>query len=367
MMVKKIFFLSLVCFMIAQPVWAGIEAKGYGATASQALNSALQQAVESVVGAHIRSQTVVKDFQVVKDEIITHAKGYVSSYTVINQGKDSSGTYFIKINAEVKKGLIIDSIESLEILMKMTGHPKVLIFGIDDDMDSISAVIDEFKQLTTPLVDVFREKFRFDVLDWNTLRADYKHVTGKLDRRKSIQFASQVKTDFAVMAKLNFRSGKCKLILEGVRISDKFFLGREDADFMIARSNSEPAHIRAAIHAAGDHIFPLAVRLARKITEGMQREAERGKGFRYTIVMTNFPKGKVRQFLDSNLNFMNGYVRHNVARMTDKNLEVAYWSNLKTDELFALITKALNAEGYKYKSKLDGRMMKFKWLHPDFD
>ena len=59
---------------------ANVEATGEGPSREQALTAAMRNAVEQGLGAFIKSSTTVVDFTLVDDKILSHSKGYVTSY-----------------------------------------------------------------------------------------------------------------------------------------------------------------------------------------------------------------------------------------------------------------------------------------------
>ena len=366
-------YLSLlltVCLVWPSDVWA-VRVRGEGPTHSFALNNAFQQAVEMVIGTAIDSQTMVESGKMVRDEIISHSKGYVSKYEIVQQGHHSDdGGYFVELDAEVNEGLVQDHIESLEILMKMTGHPKALILGIDDDFESITTASGGFSLLTDAVIEVFRNKFRFDILDWDTIRK--KHlIDNKPSRENFSKYARQAGANFVVLVKVNalLNSGNLqgKLSLEAIRSSDAHFLGKETRDLKKNVSGEHHNLNSIAIQAAKDEVFFVSVQLAKNIVEDLQRETERGKGFRYSIVFIDFPPGVATELVETHLAELSGYVRRNIEKTSNKNMELSYWSNLRGENLFSQIVKILEKQGFKYKSKLDGRSLKFKWMHPDFE
>ena len=229
-------FIYFFCNIVFIPaISKAVIVQGIGISRTNALTNAFRQAVEEAAGVFIETRIDVKYGELTKDEIVSYARGYVSGYKIVNEKKESDCTYFIEIDATVDNGLINQHVEALEILMTMTGHPKVVIFGIDDDMQSISSIIDEFAPLKKTVTQVFHEKFRFDVMDWATLRAKHPNVSGKLNKKAAIFFAKRVGAELAVMVKLNAKP-KNEIIegevsLEAVRLSDAFYLGKEVAAF----------------------------------------------------------------------------------------------------------------------------------------
>ena len=366
-------FIFIFCILAFLPtISQAVIVQGSGVSRANALTNALRQAVEEAAGVFIETRTVVEYGELIKDEIVSHARGYVSHYQIVNEKKESDGTFFIEIDATVNSGLINQHIEALEILMSMAGHPKVVIFGIDDDMQSISSIIDEFTPLKKTVINVFHEKFRFDVMDWETLRAKHPDGSGKLDKKAAILFARQVGAELAVMVKLNAKPAKAciegELTLEAVRLSDAFFLGKEVTGFKTSHlPKTDNDRINLAIEEAKKNVFVLSVSLARKMVEGLQREVEARKGLRYSITFMDFPEGDAERFFKEKVILLSGYVRNKVEKETHHQFIVSYWSLLTNDDLFKQIKKKLDEENCNYKSKLEGRSLKFKWIHPYFE
>ncbi|MBF0275171.1 MAG: hypothetical protein HQK84_08075 [Nitrospinae bacterium] len=370
------FFLLLSMLIITPATGNATISKGLGVSPSSALNAALQKAVESELGVYMDSQTITENFEIVKDEIVSHSKGYVSSYKVLREGKHNDGTYFIKIDAVVNQGLVkIHLDDSLEILMKMSGHPKLLVFGLDDDMNSISSIIDQFQPLTKEVVRVFKERFRFDVLDLNTLKTQDGYVSGKFSRKEMLKFAQKVKADFIVMVKVNInrkhesRMFTEEISLQAVRASDAILLGENVVKIprtIFASSSRVPDIANAAINTAKGEIFGASITLAKEIVRDIQGEVERGKGFRYSISLLKFPKDSLKNLIGDFL-ILPGYVRHKQENASAEMTELAYWSNLNADDLREQIENVMKKNNLKYKFKINGRLFNYKWQNPDFD
>lgn len=373
MLKRSYLFIFICCYIVLLPAASqAVIVQGTGVSRANALTNAFRRAVEEAAGVFIETRTVVEYGELIKDEIVSHARGYVSHYMIVNEKKESDGTYFIEIDADVNSGLINQHIEALEILMSMAGHPKVVIFGIDDDMQSISTIIDEFAPLKKSVINVFHEKFRFDVMDWETLRAQHPDGSGKLDKKAAVLFARQVGAELAVMVKLNAKPKKAciegELTLEAVRLSDAFFLGKEFTGFKTSHlPQKETDRINLTIDEAKKNVFVLSVSLAQKMVEGFQREVEERKGLRYSITFVDFPEGNAERFFKEKIILLNGHVRNKVEKNSHHQFVVSYWSLLTNDDLFKQIKKKLDEENCNYKSKLEGRSLKFKWIHPYFE
>ena len=374
-MIRQLFCLiALVtaCLVWPSDSWA-IRVQGEGPTHSSALNNAFQQAVAMVIGTAVDAQTLVESGRLIKDEIISHSKGYVSRYKMIRKGQHDDGSgHFVEMDAEVNEGLIHDHVESLEILMKMTGHPKVLVFGMDDDMASVSVSSARFRNLTQSLEQLFQEKFRFRLLDRKMAEGKARRVyTPKPDKAEAVNMATAAEADIVLFVKINIHPKQAstkggKLILEAVRVSDGFLLGQNSADLSITeQGNSHSERELLALHAAQERLFDTGVGLARLVVEDLQRRGERGTD--YVILFHGFPRKNLEDFIPDKLSHLAGYVGQKMELMTEGEARIRYWSHLSLRDLDEWISKTLQEKGLKFHRRMGGQLLEYKWQHPLFD
>lgn len=84
-----------------------------------AIAQALRNAVEQVSGVYIQSETKVKDFQTMSDEIYTKASGYISDNELIEK-KVKNGTVVVKVKATVSLEPLVEKLKKLGLLRKWT-------------------------------------------------------------------------------------------------------------------------------------------------------------------------------------------------------------------------------------------------------
>jgi hypothetical protein len=127
MTMKKIVLLLIALLLGGVSVaMADVEATGEGPSKEQALVTAMRRAVEQGVGTYLKSSTTVVDSALVDDKILSHSKGYVTSYKIIKEGKSDDG-FSITISAKVDSKTIKDDIDALTILRKSVGNPRILV------------------------------------------------------------------------------------------------------------------------------------------------------------------------------------------------------------------------------------------------
>lgn len=89
---------------------------GYGIDHDKALKNALQSAIEQQVGVLVDSETIIKNDELIKNEILTASNGFVEKYDEISTSVNN-GLTEVKIKAEVKQQEVAKKIKSLNISM----------------------------------------------------------------------------------------------------------------------------------------------------------------------------------------------------------------------------------------------------------
>ena len=78
------------------------------------------------IGAFISSETVVKNYQLVSDKIISKVRGYIKSFKVLSS-KESKGVMTVKISAVVKESNLKGDLELIRTTLERMNYPKVVI------------------------------------------------------------------------------------------------------------------------------------------------------------------------------------------------------------------------------------------------
>lgn len=88
--------------------------KGYGATRQEALTNACRDAIEFAVGLFVDSETLVDNFELKKDEILTQSNGYIApdGIKIMWEGPTSRG-HCIQIKAKVKMQEVTHSLRDI--------------------------------------------------------------------------------------------------------------------------------------------------------------------------------------------------------------------------------------------------------------
>ncbi|WP_027722009.1 hypothetical protein [Maridesulfovibrio zosterae] len=362
---SQVLAVFLLTVLTASAAFA-VEATGEGIDRHQALNSALRLAVEMEIGTAIASDSIVESGVLVRDEIVSHSKGYVSSYKVISEGALPDG-YTITVDAAVNRDLLLSDYTTVSILQKMSNSPRLLIFASSSEFNSIPP--EAMKSLITDVAKVFGEKFQFEVIDWPVSRASFHSIEGQMNLDKAVKYNKLLKADYVLTVEIDMpKAANPVLNMSCVRISDRFKVGevRRPVEKYVAPAGGDvkgAGKYGPAVEAAKPEVYWASVNIAGKMLEYMETELDRGKGFRYSVTFTGFPEV---DSIGRNLEDIPGFVRKEVKRKNQKNIELVYWSTLRPSALLKKVEGTLKDIGVeKFKSKMDGRTMKFRWENPD--
>ena len=96
----KYVVILIFCFLLGTANAADVIVKGVGANRTIALSEAFKEAVRQGIGTYIESNTIVQNDEIIKDNIIELAYGYVENYKVLSESQKGK-TYHIRIQANV--------------------------------------------------------------------------------------------------------------------------------------------------------------------------------------------------------------------------------------------------------------------------
>ena len=95
--------------MAADSDIVSVKGKGVGVDETAALKDAYRDAVETAVGMFVDAEQLVKNDELIKDEILTQSNAYIEGYKVLEKGA-SGGLTTVKIQARVRKQLLTKKI-----------------------------------------------------------------------------------------------------------------------------------------------------------------------------------------------------------------------------------------------------------------
>lgn len=164
---KKALLLVFGLFLISANVAfaAMVTATGEGPSKDVALATAMRRAVEQGVGTFVKSDSTVVDSALVDDKILSHSKGYVTSYKIVKEEKGADGVV-VTISANVDNKLLKGDIDALTILRKnaVVGNPRILVAFSNKSKDAVFKDKEFTEEVYNGIVESLTDK-QFRVVD----------------------------------------------------------------------------------------------------------------------------------------------------------------------------------------------------------
>ncbi|MBR4384289.1 MAG: hypothetical protein IKP64_12110 [Selenomonadaceae bacterium] len=121
---------SLLIIFSATALAKSVTVTGTGMTPSDAENDALRAAVENTLGVLVDSETLVQNSMLIRDQIYTQSRGFVTDYTIVNR-EQISGTWRVTINATVDdqpNSKLMNELTRLGIINVQLRNPKIAVY-----------------------------------------------------------------------------------------------------------------------------------------------------------------------------------------------------------------------------------------------
>ncbi|MEE9162997.1 MAG: hypothetical protein V3U35_08540 [Candidatus Neomarinimicrobiota bacterium] len=122
-----------------------VTGEGMGMTRDAALSAAKRDAVEKGVGVVIASETMVQDFMVKKDQILSKANGFVKTYNEQSASQGPDGLWTVSILAVVTDILdeVVKDQLALDLLLSWVRHPRFMIMIDEQNIDEPGSIVAE--------------------------------------------------------------------------------------------------------------------------------------------------------------------------------------------------------------------------------
>lgn len=183
-----------------------------------ALNDALRNAVERVLGTHISSQTLTENFMLVRDRIYTQANGYISSYDVINTSEEPD-MITVTVSAVVKESQLVEDLQAIGILMARKDFPRLLLL-IDEQIfldeggeQRVPTTVDN-AATTTAFMEILQPKgFRFVDPTTVALNTEVNVLSSALsgDLAEAVKIGRAYQAEVIVLGKTVAKLGEIRL------------------------------------------------------------------------------------------------------------------------------------------------------------
>jgi serine/threonine-protein kinase len=200
-----------------------------GLAIDAARDDARRQAIEKAVGTQIESSTLVKNYALVEDKILSKSKGLIKKILSENHWEGKDGLLHVEIEAEVFLSSIKDALKSMSEserldLLKKYNNPRisVAVFVRDAERGSENSHTERSKLAENVLRDYFA-KFGYRV--WSEEKAEkirmemFERSQVKGQNEVLVDIAHLKTSDFFVTGEAKFEKRSVKLQASGITVN----------------------------------------------------------------------------------------------------------------------------------------------------
>ncbi len=130
-----------------------------------AIVDAQRKAVEQAVGVLMSSESLVENYELLSDRILTQSAGYIKNYQLINERKDGDD-YRVTIEAVVGMGDLEQDVQAIQHLIQQKGNPRMM-FLVTEDINGLRTAgfaSADLSQAESTLTQIFLDA-GFEVVD----------------------------------------------------------------------------------------------------------------------------------------------------------------------------------------------------------
>ncbi|MCB2213455.1 hypothetical protein KQI52_15170 [bacterium] len=161
-----------------------VTAVGFGSDRTTAIVDAKRNAIARVVGEYVDSRTLVENFALVSDRILSSSSGYVKSYDLLNTETFPTGEVKVEIRADVTRDMLTEDIDRIQVLSAKRGDPRFVV--IPDPQLKQSGIEPAVIEATGNGI-----KNYLSENGYSTVHAPYHNITRNLDDPAVLQDLSQ--------------------------------------------------------------------------------------------------------------------------------------------------------------------------------
>ena len=361
--------LLILCF--ASVALAGTIGKGRatifnnneGSAKSQATRNALRNAVEKGVGLLLNSQTVVKNWAVLRDEVYSSAQGFVKNYKVLRDERQGD-VWFVEVDAEVATVSIENKLQELRILHQKMGNKRLMVIYHPLHPNALeethSSVLSTFTAIQTEF-----NQAGFRIFDQQSLDNVYRKLKQRGMAQSSVadwmKIANENQVDilveFEMLASRTRRNSQYRF--NAAKVNIRMRVHNVSTGRLISNRQSEQKQFTSARVGSFDWESDLSkagIRAGETVTKDTISQVVNyykmigDIGNSYFIVFKNFIEDEEDSILDA-LENLDGFQSLSELKNTPNLLEIEYFSNMEKSRLRRKIRQACKRKGIRIQSK----------------
>lgn len=145
-MKKFILIPVLILFAAFENCSASVQVAGRGSTERSAIHNAMRTAIEQELGTQVSNKTLVRNSQLINDEINLNSSGYISGYKIISKTVEA-GIYVVMLDVEVNaneiKTHLMSKLQKETLINDNADSPRIAVLAYDSFGKEYSEVENE--------------------------------------------------------------------------------------------------------------------------------------------------------------------------------------------------------------------------------
>ncbi len=239
----------------------GVIYKNDRATAKEkAIDQALRLSVEQVVGSHIKSSTLVKNFVTVNDKILSQSKGYVTGWEELSTQVEG-GVVIVELKITVKNAKLKSDLDAIEWALMKRNYPRMMLMIAEQNIGQTgysywwgtTAGSVSLGQVENTLIDEL-SKLGFTLIDPQVL-------SGKIKMKKAYEVTTGAVSDEAANEIAHLTDAQIVIVGKAIAtdagpVSEGSKLRSGQADVTVRAINTDNGEVimTASLNAAEPHI-----------------------------------------------------------------------------------------------------------------
>ncbi len=248
-------------FVMMLLLWGGIPltaqiqtvtGEGMGMTHDAALTAAKRNAVEKGVGVIVASETLVENFVVAEDRILSKANGFVKTYSELSSSQGPDGLFTVTISAEVTDILdeVVKDQLALDLLLSWVRHPRFMIIIDEQNIDDPNSIVAE-----TEIGRLMGEK-GFDIVSPSQTEAlrqrNLNLATNQMNSDQAAGIAAEFGAEYIILG--NAGSQAVPVILPGSDTPTNRLSGQANISAQVIRADNAQIIAQETFNGRSTHI-----------------------------------------------------------------------------------------------------------------
>lgn len=265
----KKFFASLIFLLMIFSTCSAktVQVTGQGATEKMAIHNAMRSAIEQELGAFIDSKTIVKNQQVISDEIHANSDGFISSYKIISS-RVENGIFFVTIDADVNSSAVqsrlMTRLQKKSLINLNADNPRVAVLAYDSTGK-------EFSEVENEILSALQNQGFSRIVDLNQVNLAVKRqiISAENDPQLRETLANDFHIDYLVLSEVKISNLNVSLAnrLISVNTGKIIYAGNSSGSAGMFTANAQAESIKIAARRAGWEISNAALNSAAKVEQ----------------------------------------------------------------------------------------------------